>query len=205
MSIPISSSCSSLCDQLRRWTELHEVYWLLDIDCTNKNKNLSWMQKSYWFHSATTRFGLLMCTIGGGGFCLFGCRQIHKLDREQGRAQNEHAHQKKHGFFSPFSSSILQKQQQHQYNARAWNEQKRESMDSSSSSSFIIILHMQQQQNAKSVKWVRENRSSFFSSSQATTTSKCKELGMTTLRENPMGSSSSLLLHMQQQQKCMIT
>jgi hypothetical protein len=90
---------------------------------------------------------------GGGGFCLFGCRQIHKLDREQGRAQNEHAHQKKHGFFSPFSSSILQKQQQHQYNARAWNEQNRESMDSSSSSSsFIIILHMQQQQNAKSVK-----------------------------------------------------
>ncbi len=41
-------------------------------------------------------------------------------------------------------------QQQHQYNARAWNEQKRESMDSSSSS-FIIILHMQQQQNAKSM------------------------------------------------------
>jgi hypothetical protein len=25
-----------------------------------------------------------------GGFCLFGCRQIHKLDREPGRAQNEH-------------------------------------------------------------------------------------------------------------------
>lgn len=23
-------------------------------------------------------------------FCLFGCRQIHKLDREPGRAQNEH-------------------------------------------------------------------------------------------------------------------
>jgi hypothetical protein len=45
--------------------------------------------------------------------------------------------------------------------------------------------------------------SSFFSSSQATTTSKCNELGMTTLRENPW--DLLLLFHMQQQQKCMIT
>jgi hypothetical protein len=67
-------------------------------------------------------------------------------------------HQKKHGFFSPFSSSILHKQQQHQYNARPWNEQKRESMDSSSSSS---------------------SSSNIINSSHATTT-KCKEREMGT-------------------------
>jgi hypothetical protein len=89
--------------------------------------------------------------IGGGDFaCLVADKSTSSIEN-QDELRMSTTHQKKHGFFSPFSSSILHMQQQHQYNARAWNEQKRESMGSSSSS-FIIILHMQQQQNAKSVK-----------------------------------------------------